>query len=249
MNKAWLRIDGWETGLLAGLLLLAWIGGWILRRWLDARLRRMRQDSSPTLNLEVVRALVPLVRWGLLLAALAVGLHLLALPAPAVKWLNGLLRAAFTLMVALVAAGAARVGFKQWAKLPKDEGEKRTRATLAPVLAKSCQVFLVIIALLMILQNAGYNVAGLIAGLGLGGLAVALAAKETLANLFGSIAVLADGTYQVGDVIRQGDVQGTVVRIGLRSTKVRTAEGYIVSIPNQIITNAPVTNMGPQEKG
>jgi len=95
------------------------------------------------------------------------------------------------------------------------------------------------------LQNAGYNVAGLLAGLGIGGLAVALAAKETLANLFGSIAVLLDGTFQVGDKIKQGDITGVVERIGLRSTRVRTDEGYIVSIPNQLITNAPVTNMGP----
>jgi MscS family membrane protein len=101
------------------------------------------------------------------------------------------------------------------------------------------------VAALLVLQNAGYNVAGLLAGLGIGGLAVALAAKETLANLFGSIALLMDRTFQVGDRIKQGDVEGTVEKIGLRSTRVRTAEGYAVSIPNQLITNAPVTNMTP----
>ena len=93
--------------------------------------------------------------------------------------------------------------------------------------------------------NPEPDVAGLLAGLGIGGLAVALAAKETLANLFGSIAVLMDRTFQVGDKIKQGDITGVVERIGLRSTRVRTAEGYIVSIPNQLITNAAVTNMGP----
>jgi MscS family membrane protein len=106
-------------------------------------------------------------------------------------------------------------------------------------------VFFYLIAVLLVLQNSGYNVAGLLAGLGIGGLAVALAAKETLANLFGSIAVLLDRTFQVGDTIRQGDVTGVVENIGLRSTKVRTPEGYLVSIPNQLITNAPVINMGP----
>ena len=119
------------------------------------------------------------------------------------------------------------------------------RGTLAPVLTKACQVFFYLIAVLLVLQNSGYNVAGLLAGLGIGGLAVALAAKETLANLFGSIAVLLDRTFQVGDTIRQGDVTGVVENIGLRSTKVRTPEGYLVSIPNQLITNAPVINMGP----
>jgi MscS family membrane protein len=115
------------------------------------------------------------------------------------------------------------------------------------VLVKSCQIFFMTIAALLVLQNAGYNVAGLLAGLGIGGLAVALAAKETLANLFGSIALLMDRTFQVGDRIKQGDVDGVVEKIGLRSTRVRTKEGYIVSIPNQLMTNAAVTNMTPEK--
>ncbi|MEY3479962.1 MAG: MscS family inner membrane protein YnaI [Verrucomicrobiota bacterium] len=57
-----------------------------------------------------------------------------------------------------------------------------------------------------------------------------------------------DRTFQVGDKIRQGDITGVVERIGLRSTRVRTVEGYIISIPNQLITNAPVTNMGAERR-
>ncbi len=244
MTKVWLQMDVREVGLFAGLVVLAWVVGWLLKRVLGARLRRLREAGAAVGRFEVLQALVPIVRWGLFLGALAVGLHLMRLPKPVAAWLNSVLQSAFTLMCALVASGAVRVAFKQWAKRPADPAEARTRATLAPVLAKSCHLVLVAIALLLILQNSGYNVAGLLAGLGIGGLAVALAAKETLANLFGSIAVLMDRTFQVGDNIRQGDTIGTVVRIGLRSTRVRTAEGYIVSIPNQIITNAPVTNMG-----
>jgi MscS family membrane protein len=135
--------------------------------------------------------------------------------------------------------------FAGWARASADPAEARTRDTLAPVLARSCQVFFYLVAVLLVLQNLGYNVAGLLAGLGIGGLAVALAAKETLANLFGSLALLMDRTFQVGDTIKQGDVEGEVVNIGLRSTRVRTKEGYVVSIPNQLITNAAVTNMTP----
>jgi len=110
-------------------------------------------------------------------------------------------------------------------------------------LARTGQVFLYIIAVLLILQNIGYNVAGLLAGLGIGGLAVALAGKETLANLFGSIAVLMDRPFQVNDLIRLGATEGTVEKIGLRSTRVRTPEGFLVSIPNQNITTSEVVNL------
>ncbi|MFM8790352.1 MAG: mechanosensitive ion channel family protein [Chthoniobacterales bacterium] len=167
------------------------------------------------------------------------------MPSVPQRLIDIVLQGAFTLLVALAVSAAARVALNQWSRAPRDAAEARTRATLAPVLGRSCQVFFLGIAALLILQNAGYNVAGLLAGLGIGGLAVALAAKETLANLFGSIAVLMDRTFQVGDKIKQGDITGVVERIGLRSTRVRTDEGYLVSIPNQLITNAPVTNMGP----
>jgi len=174
-----------------------------------------------------------------------VGLHLLPLPATAERLLNKGLQAGFALLVAFAASAAAKVALDQWARASGDVAESRTRTTLAPVLGKSCQIFFITIAALLVLQNLGYNVAGLLAGLGIGGLAVALAAKETLANLFGSIALLLDRTFQVGDTIKQGDVEGEVVNIGLRSTRVRTKEGYIVSIPNQLITNAAVTNLTP----
>jgi MscS family membrane protein len=205
------------------------------------------QAKAPVVGLEVLRTLVPLFRWGVLLVAVAVGLQMLKLPPVLEDWLGHAVRAALAVLAAFVAGRAAATAFAGWARASADPAEARTRGTLAPVLARSCQVFFYLIAVLLVLQNLGYNVAGLLAGLGIGGLAVALAAKETLANLFGSLALLIDRTFQVGDTIKQGDIEGVVVNIGLRSTRVRTAEGYIVSIPNQLMTNAAVTNMTPEK--
>jgi MscS family membrane protein len=241
----WLQAHVWPVAAFVALLVLASCASWILQRVLCSRLRSGNQAAAGVLHFEVVRRFVPLVSWGLLFAAISVGLHLLPLPDAAERLMNKALQAGFALLVAFAASAAAKVALNQWARASDDAAEERTRITLAPVLAKSCQIFFMTIAALLVLQNAGYNVAGLLAGLGIGGLAVALAAKETLANLFGSIALLMDRTFQVGDRIKQGDVEGVVEKIGLRSTRVRTAEGYAVSIPNQLITNAPVTNMTP----
>ena len=226
-SAIWSEVELWEILLFVVLLALAWGGSWMLGRLLRRRMERALQSKAPVVGLEVLRTLVPLLRWGLLLVALAVALEMPRLPAPVELWLGHGLRAALAVLAAWVA------------------GRARTRGTLAPVLARACQVFFYLIAVLLVLQNLGYNVAGLLAGLGIGGLAVALAAKETLANLFGSLALLMDCTFQVGDTIKQGEVEGEVVNIGLRSTRVRTKEGYIVSIPNQLMTNAAVTNMTP----
>jgi len=247
VSVSWLGTHSTALCVVVALVVVAWLSSWGLQAFLSARLRRLAESGAEVLHIEVLRLFVPLVRWALLFAALSILVRLFHLPPFPQRLIDVVLQGVFTLLVAMAASAAARVALQQWARAPRDAAEARTRATLAPVLARSCQVFLVGIAVLLVLQNAGYNVAGLIAGLGIGGLAVALAAKETLANLFGSLAVLMDRTFQVGDKIRQGDVTGVVERIGLRSTRVRTDEGYLVSIPNQLITNAPVTNMGPRE--
>lgn len=249
LASAWFEANRPEIVTALGLFALAWLASWGLEGFLSARLRRLSERGAKVLHIEVIRFFVPLVRWALLFAAVSVAVRLLQLQPLPQRLIDTVLQGAFTLLVALAASAAVRLAFAHWAHASDDPPAARTRATLAPVLARSCQVFFVVIAALLILQNAGYNVAGLLAGLGIGGLAVALAAKETLANLFGSVAVLMDRTFQVGDKIQQGDITGVVERIGLRSTRVRTAEGYIVSIPNQLITNAAVTNMGPAGPG
>jgi MscS family membrane protein len=241
----WLGSHSTALSIVVALVLLAWLSSWALQAFLSSRLRRLTETGAKVFHIEVLRFFVPLVRWALLFAAVSVAVRLLHLRPLPQRLIDTVLQGAFTLLVALAASGAVKLAFAQWSQASDDPAAARTRATLAPVLARACQVFLVTIAALLILQNAGYNVAGLLAGLGIGGLAVALAAKETLANLFGSIAVLMDRTFQVGDKIQQGDITGVVERIGLRSTRVRTAEGYVVSIPNQLITNAAVINMGP----
>lgn len=247
MTAPWISAHSTALFAVASIVLLAWLVSWGLQAFLSARLRRLAETGAKVLHIEVLRLFVPLVRWALIFLAVSVTVRLFHLPPVPQRLIEIVLQGAFTLLVALAVSAAARVALRQWARAPRDASEARTRATLAPVLARSCQVFFLGIAALLVLQNAGYNVAGLLAGLGIGGLAVALAAKETLANLFGSIAVLMDRTFQVGDKIKQGDITGVVERIGLRSTRVRTEEGYLVSIPNQLITNAPVTNMGAQK--
>jgi MscS family membrane protein len=95
-----------------------------------------------------------------------------------------------------------------------------------------------------ILQNNGYNVASLIAGLGIGGLAVALAARETLANFFGSITIFMDRPFKIGDWIKVGNVEGTVEEVGFRSTRVRTFYNSLVSVPNSNLANTDIDNLG-----
>lgn len=113
---------------------------------------------------------------------------------------------------------------------------------LVPLVRKALKIFIAILAFVLIAQNLGYSVSGLLAGLGIGGLALAMASKDTLANLFGSIMILIDRPFHVGDWITFPGGDGVVEEVGMRSTRIRTFAKTVVSIPNQALANATVEN-------
>lgn len=112
-----------------------------------------------------------------------------------------------------------------------------------PLIKKAARVFLIIIGAILVVQNLGYSVGSLLTGLGIGGLAVALAAQESLANFFGSVSIAADRPFKVGDWIQVGDkIDGDVEEVGLRSTKVRTWAKSQLTIPNKVLANEIIEN-------
>ena len=116
---------------------------------------------------------------------------------------------------------------------------------LVPVVRKSLRVFIAVISVLFVADNVlDMELGALLATAGVGGLAVALAAKETIANFFGSINIFADQPFQVNERIRVEGVDGTVENVGFRSTRIRTLDGHQVSIPNSKIANEVVENIG-----
>ena len=118
---------------------------------------------------------------------------------------------------------------------------------LVPLITKTMKVFVTVMGIVFIADNLDIDVTSLLAGLGLGGLAFALAAKDVAGNLFGSITVLLDQTFHVGDWVIVGDVEGSVEHIGFRSTRVRTFYNSLVSVPNSIFITATVDNMGKRQ--
>lgn len=131
------------------------------------------------------------------------------------------------------------------------EKAKKTETTLddhiMPLVQRSLRSFTIIFGILLVFQNLGVNVMSILAGLGLGGLAFALAAKDTCANLFGSLMILMDRPFQIGDWINIKGVDGTVEEIGFRSTRLRTFYNSVVSIPNSVIANENIDNYGRRE--
>lgn len=116
---------------------------------------------------------------------------------------------------------------------------------LAPLIRKSLRITVVIIVALFIADSLSEKpITTVIAGLGVGGLAVALAAQDTLKNFFGSLVIMADKPFQIGDRVEIEGHDGPVEEVGFRSTKIRTLEGHLVTIPNSEVANRLVRNIG-----
>jgi MscS family membrane protein len=115
---------------------------------------------------------------------------------------------------------------------------------LVPIVSKGVKVSIWMIAGIMALDTAGVNVFSMLAGLGIGGLAFALAAQHSVGNFFGSLAIFVDKPFKVGDRIQVRDHDGVVTAVGLRSTRIRTRyEGRLVTIPNLAVAEADIVNV------
>jgi len=183
-----------------------------------------------------VGALVMIVVWGLGIIWLGLPVSVFTLYYRAVK------------VVAIVVVGIVGYRLVDVASdvLTKRAGKSDTRFDdlLVPLIRKSLKVFVVAVGLVLVAETVGQDITALLAGVGLGGLALALAAQDTVSNLFGSLTILLDRPFQVGDWVVVGDVEGTVEEVGFRSTRIRTFYDSLITLPNSNLIKASVDNLG-----
>lgn len=117
---------------------------------------------------------------------------------------------------------------------------------IIPIARKGIRSMIWILGIILALNNAGYDVAALLAGLGLGGLALAMAAKDTVSNIFGGITVFTDKPFKVYDRVKINGYDGIVEEVGIRSTRIRTLEGRIITVPNHYFTDNILENVSSE---
>jgi MscS family membrane protein len=153
----------------------------------------------------------------------------------------------FTVIVAVTVTYAALklvdLLMNYWHLRAAADSDREFREQIFPIIRKAFKLFVVVVALLVTLANVGVDITAAIASLSIGGLAVGLAAQDTLANLFGAVAIFLDKPFRIGDSIKVEEVTGAVDSIGLRSTRIRNLEGHHVTVPNKLMGNAIITNI------
>jgi MscS family membrane protein len=206
-----------------------------------AALRKLASETTTTLDDKLFPALETPVAWLVFVFLTFAALRVLVLPPWAESWIGYAFDVAW---VAVLFWGLLR-GLNAIVDHLNEIGDRRGLGLqhFMPLIKKTLGVIFVVLAAITIAQRMGVDVKAFIAGLGIGGLAFALAAQDTLANFFSSLMVAVDRPFRVGEFVRIGSAEGTVEDIGLRSTKLRTGARTQVVIPNKMVANEIVTDL------
>jgi len=230
-----------------GIILLTYIVrkivGYLFENWLH----RLAQKTSWEIDDRMIPAMRGPVGWLIFVLGLFIALTVLKMSP---EWDRAIVLMVKAATLTIVFWGVLRA-MDVFAQTAMEIAESRGSGVhgFVPLIQKAARTFLIIIAVIIVAQNMGYSVSSLLAGLGIGGLAVALAAQETLGNFFGSVSLVADRPFRVGDWIQVGSkVDGDVEEIGLRSTKVRTWSKSLMSIPNKVLANEIIENWSKMPK-
>lgn len=226
------------------LILLAWLLGAGMRAVLGRVVRRTVNDWDDIL-LENLRG--PFRLWAAALSALPV-LSVLDLNPRVNGFFTALTRglaliALFWALLRVIRMAQTRLQNKAW-----ESGQSAQARTLVPLVGNLLRVTLAIVAMLVALSQFGYPVGTLLAGLGIGGIAVALAGQKTVEHLFGSVSLAADKAFRVGDWVKAGTTEGEVQRIGLRSTSFRTMDRTVVRVPNGRLADERIETFGERDR-
>ena len=130
----------------------------------------------------------------------------------------------------------------------KNSENKMISGHLIPIFERLTKFIIVFVVVASFLQSSGYSITSLIAGFGITGLAVGFAAQQTIADFFGTLTIIADKMYKIGDYIKLGEVEGYVEDVTLISTKIRTLDNFLVIVPNNNISSAVITNISRAKK-
>lgn len=244
-KKKYLSIALWQyLGLLLIILLafilhfiLSWIVDFILKKsvWEKIHIGRQHQEVlfklakffSLIILMAIIKQLLPVILLDIKVSSF-------------LYYIIDILQTFFILMLSFQIVNIVKI----YMILAAQKTDTKMDDQLVTIFIKSLKILIGIVAFIHLLSLLGVNVTALVAGASIGGLALALAAQDTFKNLFGSVMVFLDKPFQIGDFITTSDIEGTVEKVGFRSTRVRKIDTSIISIPNGNLANVTVTNLG-----
>jgi MscS family membrane protein len=249
-------IPDWAKRVLWGIAVWQWLGlaagilaGWLLNlvfRFLFRRLGHAASHSQTFWDDWLIQAIRAPVSMAVMVVLFYVSVRVTRLEGSGLAFFIIVIRIWLGVSCIWLSYNIMEVLAQYWLAGP-GRNRRAVDEHLLHMLQKALKVVVIIFGILILLQNLSVNVFSLLAGLGIGGLAIALAAKDAVANFFGSMMILLDRPFQVGEWIIIGDAEGTVEEIGFRSTRIRTFYNSVITVPNSELMNAKIDNMGRRQ--
>jgi len=241
-----LAVDLWPLFMLFGAILGGLVAGKLAQVFLLRLAKRLKEQEQPFLAV-ILEASAKSVVVIVFVVALRVGFSFLSLNETVQGWSENTIDVLIILAIGFMAYRLVDVvGY--WMGRAAQRTESKLDDMLVPMVRTSLRVTVVVLALLQIATVvAGTTLTSILATLGVGGLALALAAQDTVKNFFGSLVIFADKPFEVGDRVVIDGHDGPVEEVGFRSTRIRTLEGHLVTIPNGELANKSIQNIGKRK--
>jgi MscS family membrane protein len=235
------KIENWliSFGILIGGIIVAKITYWIIGKYI----KRITEKTESKLDDLLIDKLEEPVVYAIGILGFYWGFHRLHFGEGVDKFFEHVFTIVFTLNVTWLIVRTVDAIVEEYVMPFVERSESDLDDQLMPLLRKVFKLILWCMGIIIGLNNAGFDVAALIAGLGIGGLALALAAQDTVKNIFGGIMVYLDKPFKIGDRIVISGHEGFVEEIGIRSTRIRTLEGRQITIPNAQFSESPIENV------
>ncbi len=233
--------SAWLTALaiMVGALLLGKLGYWIFGNVVK-KLTVKTKTKLDDLIIDMIEEPIVLV---ISIGGIWYGFNTLEVPARAATWMGNALHFVIILTIAWLVSRLLDALYREYLVPIASRTETDLDDQLLPILRKGTKIAVWCVGLIVALNNAGYDVGALIAGLGIGGLALAMAAKDTVSNIFGGFTIFSDRPFNLNDRVKVAGYDGFIREIGVRSTRLQTLEGRIVTIPNSTFSDSPVENV------
>ncbi len=239
INESGNTVAHYSISLL--LLVVALLARRIVTRFIFVVLRRVAARTKTTFDDKLFPALETPAALLVMVLGIYAALHVLKLTPSADYYISSGSRVAFSLAIFWGLWRVISSALDHGNEIAKGKG--MAVSSFMPWIKKTLLTVFVVLSFLLTVESLGYDVKAILAGLGIGGLAFALAAQDTLANIFGAIVVAVDQPFKIGESVRIGANAGTVEDIGLRSTRIRMVDRSLMVVPNKIVAAETITNL------
>lgn len=236
----------WQLMAFLGIVLGAVVVAALLRWTLNSIARKLAAKTDSEVDDILISVVARPAIGAIFIIITYFGLDVLTLSEGVQAGAESVFTVVLTLVITIALANLYEKLLDHWLTPIAEKSETRLDDQVFPIIIRGGKYTIIVLGAIIALSNAGYNIYSLLAGLGVGGFALAMAARETLAHAFGGVTIFTDRPFRMGDYVvidADKEYEGVVDAIGLRSTRIRTRFDTLLFLPNAIVTNQPLVNI------